>query len=193
MSGFRKFPVIDGEDKNMTQKIDRRTMLATTAIGGGALAGLLVVADAAAQTPVPVGRMRRVVTGHNAEGKSYIVSDEVAEMGNLWATKPDLPLGQVPAGEAKKLTHATGEGRFYVAALPPSRDPKPTRENRGGFHQTPGIAYCYILSGEIVFMTDTQETTVRAGDLVVERNTFHSWRNEGTTPVAMLIVVVNAV
>jgi hypothetical protein len=33
---------------------------------------------------------------------------------------------------------------------------------------------------------------VRAGDLVVERNTLHSWRNESTVPVAMLITVVNA-
>src|SRR4051812_44404382 len=178
----------------MTQAIDRRTMLGYAVGGGAALAALLALPEhAAAQTPVPAGRMRRVVTGHNAEGKSYIVSDEMAEMGNLWATKPDLPLGQVPAGEPHKLTHATGEHRFYVAALAPSRDPKPTRENRGGFHQSPGLAYCYILSGEIVFMTDTQETTVRAGDLVVERGTFHSWRNEGTTPVSMLIVVNNAV
>jgi uncharacterized cupin superfamily protein len=51
----------------------------------------------------------------------------------------------------------------------------------------------YILSGEIVFMTDTQETIVRAGDLSVERGTFHSWRNEGTTPLTMLIMVKNAV
>jgi len=177
----------------MTQRIDRRTMLAYTAVGGGAMAGLFAAAGpATAQTPVPAGRMRRVVTGHNAEGKSYIVSDEMADMGNLWATKPDSPLGQAPASEPKKLTHSTGEHRLYVAALPPSRDPKPTRENRGGFHQTPGLAYCYILSGEIVFMTDTQETTVRAGDLVVERGTLHSWRNEGTAPVTMLIVVNNA-
>lgn len=176
----------------MEQKINRRTMIASTVVGGTALAGLLVAADAGAQTPVPAGKMRRVVTGHNAEGKSYIVSDEVAEMGNLWSTKPDQPLGQVPPGEPHKLSHTTGEHRFYVAALAPSRDPKPTRENRGGFHLTPGLAYCYILSGEIVFMTDTMETKVRAGDLVVERGTLHSWRNEGTTPVSMLIVVNNA-
>jgi cupin domain len=178
----------------MTNKIGRRAMLAYSATGGVALVGVLGgVNGAAAQTPVPAGRMRRVVSGHNLDGKSYIVSDEIADVGNLWATKPDLPLGQVPPGEATKLKHVTGEGRFYVATLPPSRDPKPTLENRVGFHQTPGIAYCYILSGEIVFMTDTQETRVRAGDLVVERNTFHSWRNEGTVPVAMLITVINAI
>ena len=80
----------------------------------------------------------------------------MAETGSLWSTKSDQPFGPAPAGGPSRLTHVTGEHRFYVAALPPSREPKPTRENRGGFHQSPGLAYCYILSGEIVFMTETQ-------------------------------------
>jgi quercetin dioxygenase-like cupin family protein len=79
-----------------------------------------------------------------------------------------------------------------VATIQPSKDPKPNLENRVGFHRTPGIAYCFMLTGEIVLLVDTQEIRVRAGDLVVERNTLHSWRNEGTVPVAMLITVVNA-
>jgi len=32
----------------------------------------------------------------------------------------------------------------------------------------------------------------QAGDLLVERGTDHSWRNEGPEPVGMLIVLVNA-
>ena len=43
MSGFRKFPVIDGEDMKMTQKIDRRTMLAVVI---AVCAGLPVLAQA---------------------------------------------------------------------------------------------------------------------------------------------------
>ena len=118
----------------------------------------------AGQTPVPAGKMRRVVTGHNAAGKSYIVSDEMAPVGSLWTTKPDQPIGQAPPGEAQKVSRATGEGRFFVAAIQPSKDPKPNLENRIGFHQTQGIAYCYILNGEIVFLVDTGEVKVRAGD-----------------------------
>jgi hypothetical protein len=178
----------------MKQKIGRRAMLACSASASAAVVGLFAAPDeaAAGQTPVPAGHMRRIVTGRNAQGKSYIVSDEMAAVGNLWTTKPDQPIGQAPPGEPRTLTHATGEGRFFVAAIQPSKDPKPNLENRGGFHETPGIAYCYILNGELVFLVDTQEVKVRAGDLIVERNTFHSWRNEGTTPVSMLITVVNA-
>lgn len=177
----------------MPNTLDRRAMLAYTALGGAALMEFFAApSDALAQTPVPTGRMRRIVTGHNADGKSFIVSDEMADVGSLWTTKPDQPIGLAPLGEPKRLAHTTGEGRFFVAAIPPSKDPKPSLQNRVGFHQTPGIAYCYILNAELVFLVDTQEVRVRAGDLIVERNTFHSWRNEGTAPVSMLVVVANA-
>jgi mannose-6-phosphate isomerase-like protein (cupin superfamily) len=187
-----------------SRKIDRRSMLAYSAASGAALTGglgmmlggwgeiVLAAQGTPPALPMPAGRMRRVVTGHNADGKSYIVSDEMADLGNLWTTKPDQPLGVPPAGEARQLSHATGETRFFMTTIQPSKDPKPTLANRLGFHRTPGIAYCFMLTGEIVFLVDTQEVTVRAGDLVVERNTLHSWRNEGTVPVAMLITVVNA-
>ena len=62
---------------------------------------------------------------------------------------------------------------------------EPNLTNRLGFHRTAG-------TGELFFLVDTQEVKIRAGDLVVERNTMHSWRNEGTAPASMLITVVNA-
>jgi hypothetical protein len=99
----------------------------------------------------------------------------------------------VPGDEKLLVTRATGETRFFLAAIPPSADPKPNLQNRIGFHRTGGIAYCYVLNGELVFLVDTQEVRIKAGDLVVERNTMHSWRNEGTEPVTMAITVVTAV
>ena len=47
-----------------------------------------------------------------------------------------------------------------------------------------------LLTGEVTFLVDVEEVALRAGDLVVERGTDHSWRNEGTEPVAVLVVVV---
>ena len=41
-------------------------------------------------------------------------------------------------------------------------------------------------------MVDREEVRLKAGDLVVERGTDHSWRNEGDTPVALLVTVVSA-
>ena len=137
--------------------------------------------------------MRRVVTAHNAEGKSYIANDEIVDAANLWSGTPERPLGTTTGTEPPGVTHATGQTRCFVAAIPPSKDPKPTTVNRIGYHRANGIAYCLILNGALTFLVDTQEVVVRAGDVVVERNTLHSWRNEGAEPVSMFIVTVSAV
>jgi hypothetical protein len=169
-------------------------MLARTAAGSAALAGGLfgvVSALEAAQAPA-ANRVRRIVTAHNAEGKSYIASDEMVSPANLWTTNAEQVLGAPPAGEPKQVSKLTGESRHFITAIQPSKDPKPDLKNRIGFHRTPGVAYCYVLSGELFFLVDTQEVKIKAGDLVVERNTMHSWRNEGTVPATMLITTINA-
>jgi quercetin dioxygenase-like cupin family protein len=56
---------------------------------------------------------------------------------------------------------------------------QPSHGHRIGFHRTPGIAYVHVLTGEIIYMVDRQELRLWAGELVVERGTEHSWRNEG--------------
>jgi hypothetical protein len=184
------------------QSLDRRTIL-TFAFGGPTAltlaAGMFGVGvdDAFAgqsSAPRPAGRtIRRVVTAHNAEGRSFIAVDDSVPIADVWRTQSDRPIGTVPGDEKLLVTRATGETRFFLASIAPSRDPKPTLENRIGFHRTGGVAYCYILNGELVFLVDTQEVRVRAGDLVVERNTMHSWRNEGAEPVTMAITVVSAI
>jgi hypothetical protein len=182
-------------------QLDRRTIL-TFAFGGptavtlaAGMFGVGVDEAFAAQsaTRPPARTVRRIVTAHNAEGKSYIAVDDSVPMADIWRTQPDKPIGTVPGNEKLLVGHATGETRFFLAAIPPSADPKPNLQNRVGFHRTGGIAYCYILNGELVFLVDTQEVRIKAGDLVVERNTMHSWRNEGTEPVTMAITVVTAI
>ena len=165
-----------------------------TALAAGVLGVGLDEASAGQSAPRAAARMmRRVVTAHNAEGKSVIAVDDSVPIADVWRTQADRPIGTVPGDEKLLVTRATGETRFFMAAIPPSGDPKPNLQNRIGFHRTGGIAYCYILNGELVFLVDTQEVRVRAGDLVVERNTMHSWRNEGSEPVTMAITVVTAV
>jgi hypothetical protein len=150
----------------------------------------LAAQTAALPVPPPAPTVRRVVTGLNADGRSCIASDTQVAANSIFTTSADAPLGSAPAGEKRDVGKATSETRFFVAAIPPSKEPQPNLTNRVGFHQTNGIAYCFILSGELAFLTDTQETKVRAGDVIVERHTWHSWRNEGREPVSMLITTV---
>ena len=182
--------------------IGRRAVLEGSAIGGaalaagffGPLAGTAVAGQAPGSAqPVKTGQIRRVATGKNAAGKSYIAVDEVVGINDVWSTTADQPLGLAP-DEAHRadFSHATGDSRCFLAALPPSQDPKPNLTNRIGFHVTTGVAYCYVLNGEVVFLVDEEEVRLQAGDLLIERGTAHSWRNEGTEPVGLMIVVATA-
>ena len=202
MSG-KKRPA--GASAESARVIGRRAVLERSALGGAALgAGLfgpLATTAFARQgttpgavQPVRSGRIRRVATGQNAAGKSYIAVDEVVAINDVWTTTATEPLGPAPAGEQRgDFNRATGETRFLVAALPPSTDPKPNLTNRIGFHRSPGVGYCYVLNGEVVFLADEEEVRLQAGDLLIERGTYHSWRNEGSEPVGLLIVLATAV
>ena len=118
----------------------RRAMLGYSAAGGLAVAASLLGAltsstdaeagQAAGKMTLPNRKMRRIVTAHNAEGKSYIASDGPVDAGDLWKGTPERPLGVASENEPPGLTHATGQSRCFVAAIPPSKDPKPTPANR---------------------------------------------------------------
>jgi len=178
----------------------RRQWLQLSASGGLALASGLfggLVAPAAAAGDVGSitpqnGRLRRVVSAVNSDGKSYIAIDDSVAVANLFSTPAGQLLGDTGKSEPPAaITNASGKTRCFVAAIPPHTDQKPSMANRIGFHKGDGISYCLILNGALTYMTDTQETTVQAGDLVVERATLHSWRNESSAPVSMFIVTVS--
>ncbi len=185
-----------------TRRNTRRQMLQMSACGGLALAtGVFgaraveagVAADEVGSITPNNGQLRRVVSALDREGKSYIGIDERVELANLFSTAAGKVMGEAGQNEAPPaLTTATGQTRCFVASIPPHADKKPTRENRIGFHKGAGISYCLILNGALTYMTDTEETVVRSGDLVVERSTLHSWRNDSAAPVSMFIVTVSA-
>ncbi len=191
------------DEARLEALIGRRTLLRGSAAGGAALAAGLfgpLAASAAGQgakadpaQPVRSGRIRRVLTGQNAAGRSYIAEDATVAIEDGWTTTPDAPLGPAPAGEERAdFSRATGDTRFWVLSMAPHDDPRPDLTNRIGFHKTPGVAYIYILSGEVVFLVDDGEVRLQPGDLLVERGTDHSWRNEGPEPVGMLIAMASA-
>lgn len=185
------------------QEIGRRAMLERSAVGGAALAagffGLSSVTAAGAgqssaglAQSVTTGRLRRVVSAHDSEGQSFIATDEEVSVNDLWSTTDDEMLGSGPATESAPDYRATGASHCFISTIEKSPNPLPSLENRIGFHQTMGVAYVFVLTGEIVFLVDREEVRLRAGDLVVERGTMHSWRNEGDTPVGLLVTVVGA-
>ena len=140
--------------------------------------------------------VRRVITGHNLQGRSYIVQDDRVTTGtfpSLYKTTGDVPLGPGPSGEpmrimptdAPQLEPALGGSSFHFVTLPPTPPgAKP------GWHRTMTLDYNILLGGELVLMVDEGETTLHPGDVVIQRNTLHAWRNDTKAPVYWVAVLV---
>jgi hypothetical protein len=187
--------------------LTRRSMLEQSvgvALGATVLGSLAMPAEAQQPVTAPPGttpRVRRVVTGHNAQGKSYVISDDMVAVNELWKTSAMEPLGPWGPGEAPTILSNAGNiaadppaggGRWSFVTFLPAADPalKPTLQNRQRFHRTQTIDYALILSGEVVLLLDTQEVVLKAGDVVIQRNTYHSWRVDGTVPARLSMMML---
>jgi hypothetical protein len=192
--------------KNNDRTLDRRVILERLATAGllfGGLGFLEVDAAASGQTAISTAPglemkqgVRRVVTGHNAQGRSYIIRDDRITTGafpSLYKATGDLPLGPAPGGEPQKimptdapqLEPSPGGSSFHFVTLPPT-----PRGARPGWHRTMTLDYNILLGGELVLMVDEGETTLQPGDVVIQRNTLHAWRNDTKAPVYWVAVLV---
>lgn len=186
--------------------LDRRTLFErgmAAGLGGLLLSGLgAEVAEAgqgpAAGTPgIALAKgVRRIITGHNAQGRSFIMRDDRITGGtfpSLYKATGDEPLGPAPAGETKgvrptdapQLEPVPGGSSFHFVTLPPTpAGAKP------GWHRTETLDYNILLGGELVLMVDEGETKLYPGDVVIQRNTLHAWRNDTKAPVYWVAVLV---
>jgi uncharacterized cupin superfamily protein len=57
-------------------------------------------------------------------------------------------------------------------------------------HRTQTVDYGVVLEGEIVLVLDDSETTLRAGDVAIQRGTDHKWENrsDAMTRVAFILI-----
>ena len=59
-------------------------------------------------------------------------------------------------------------------------------------HKTSTVDYIIVLKGEIYAVMETGEKLLRAGDILVQRGTNHSWSVRGTEPCIVAAVLVSA-
>jgi hypothetical protein len=59
-------------------------------------------------------------------------------------------------------------------------------------HKTTTVDYIIVLKGEIYAIMDKGETLLKAGDILVQRGTNHSWSVRGNEPCIVAAVLVNA-
>ncbi len=142
--------------------------------------------------------VRRIITGNNAAGKSCFVSDETVDDMTLWESLPGSPLGLEPDGAPQAPLPTTAPGiepppggsKCVLVTMKPWKIMQPELArgdipglDADGFHRTATVDYIILVSGEVTLVLEEGETVVRAGDLVVQRNTVHAWRNHTDEPV----------
>lgn len=62
-----------------------------------------------------------------------------------------------------------------------------------GMHTTDTVDYAIVLSGEIYAVVDEGETLMKAGDILIQRGTSHSWDNRSDEVCRVLFVMMGGV
>ena len=140
--------------------------------------------------------VRRVITGHDANGSAVVKIDEVSH--NLSSNRPGASACVVwttesfpvdNAGDADEGLRQVGTTLkngtvFRVIEFAPGVAPR--------VHRTDSIDYAVVVSGEIDMELDDSVVHLKAGDVLVQRGTIHNWINRGTHACVIAFVLIDA-
>ncbi len=140
-------------------------------------------------------KIRRVVTGHAADGNAVFTDDELfdtvnipsgdAAMRTIWTTL-NVPADlNDPTDGAKRDAGTTLKGGSVIRIvdmLPNASSP---------MHRSSSIDYGIIMSGKIELELDNGIVkTMKKGDIIVQRGTIHKWRNPSSTKICRIVFVL---
>jgi len=140
--------------------------------------------------------LRRVVTGHDKNGKAIVTIDEQvrnavsgrpgALASVVWSTE-GFPVdndGSSDESQRKVGTTLDNGTVFRVVEFSPGVQRR--------MHRTDSIDYAVVMSGEIDMELDNSSVHLKAGDVLVQRGTIHNWVNRGTAPCTIAFILVAA-
>ena len=81
--------------------------------------------------------------------------------------------------------------RQVFAALYPDATHHAGSERSAGMHVTDTVDYAIVLAGEIVAVMDRDETLLKAGDILIQRGTNHSWENRSEAMARVAFVLID--
>ena len=165
---------------------------------------------------------RRVVTGHNSEGKSIIWKDSAAPtiveplpqfaLHEMWETKSpaDNSLEEDTAIRENKIEpHDPAGTIFRIVEFPPdevwqdldigesframgSGEAHDGNADNAMMHETQTTDYAIVIDGEIWAVMEEGETKLKAGNVLVQRGTNHAWSNRTDSVATVAFVLVGA-
>jgi naringenin degradation protein FdeH len=140
---------------------------------------------------------RRIVTGHDASGKSVVLSDTpnpkmldigTAAFHEVWITdRTPVEIGATEPEPTDRPVRvpppANGVTVRFTEMEPGAESP---------MHRTETVDVGVVIEGETwLLLDDGSETRVGVGDAVVQRGTNHAWANRSDRPVRMLFVMID--
>lgn len=153
-------------------------------------------------------QIRRVITGHDPDGKAIIVEDEVLvgrqretdKAGGdpritgieLWGTATSPVDNSAATLDAQRdgwqghTQEAWGQrSKFRIGKFPPG--------HIAPMHRTESIDYAILMEGECDLLLDGGEARrLNAGDVVIQRGTMHSWVGRGDKPSVWFFILLDA-
>ena len=141
--------------------------------------------------------IRRIVTGHDAQGNAIVQIDELAgnvvsqranqQAAVIWTTE-GFPVDNEGTSDDSTRSVSTSELNgtvFRIVYYGPGVAPRN--------HRTDSIDYAVVISGEIDMELDGGVVVhVRQGDVLVQRGTIHNWVNKGTEPCVIAFSLIGA-
>ena len=140
--------------------------------------------------------VRRVVTGHDDQGRAKVLIDETVK--NVASQRPGALYSVIWSSEGfpvnndgdadpygKKIGTTISDGTvFRIVSFGPGVAPRN--------HRTDSIDYAVVMSGEIDMELDVGKVHLKAGDVLVQRGTIHNWVNTGSEPCVIAFTLVAA-
>jgi hypothetical protein len=165
--------------------------------------------------------VRRIVTGHDKNGKAIVVKDDRPPViqrvpggssnVNLWFTDktPADLTNEDTLDKIKKVPPPLAGSIFRIIEFVPDKqaphppDAKALRKTMGvslggpearhpGMHRTESIDYALILDGEIDMLLDDSEVHCKAGDVMIQQGTNHAWANRSKGPCTIAFILIGA-
>lgn len=150
------------------------------------------------QTERTAPSFRRVVTAHDAGGKPVIWIDGNATNHKFPSDKISSTLMWSSDSTPTDIFGVEDEGERILGSAPPAHGSRFTMMefqpgNAAHLHRTDTVDYVICVAGEIdMFLDDTQFITLRAGDVLIQRGTYHAWANRSDKPCRLAVVLLDA-
>ena len=141
-------------------------------------------------------QVRRVVTGHDANGRAVVTIDEVSKNNIsgrpgatscvVWTTD-GFPVNNT--GDADEALRKVGTTLAHGTVC---RIIEFAPGVAGRNHRTDSVDYIIIISGEIDMDIEGTSVHLKAGDVLVQQATNHAWVNRGKQPARVAFILMDS-